>query len=66
MHVYFTRWDQPQQQYQKRLLSAEVQAGLTAEARVLLALDDRLNDEDRHALHGAQQALRNVLVEGKV
>ena len=26
-----------------------------------ILLDDRLNDEDRHALHGAQQALRNVL-----
>ena len=24
--------------------------------------DERLNDQDRHALHGAQQALRNVLV----
>ena len=23
--------------------------------------DDRLNDNDRHALYGAQQALRNVL-----
>jgi hypothetical protein len=23
--------------------------------------DDRLNDSDRHALHGAQQALRHVL-----
>ncbi len=23
--------------------------------------DERLKDEDRHALHGAQQALRNVL-----
>ena len=23
--------------------------------------DDRLKDEDRHALHGAQQALRSVL-----
>jgi hypothetical protein len=23
--------------------------------------DDRLNDNDRHALHGAQQALRNLL-----
>jgi hypothetical protein len=22
---------------------------------------DRLNDDDRHALHGAQQALRNIL-----
>jgi ectoine hydroxylase-related dioxygenase (phytanoyl-CoA dioxygenase family) len=45
MHVYYTRWDQPQQQYQKRWLSAEVQAGLPAEARRLLALDDPLNDE---------------------
>ena len=26
-----------------------------------LLQDDRLNDDDRHALHGAQQALRNVL-----
>ena len=26
-----------------------------------ILLDDRLNDEDRHALHGAAQALRNVL-----
>jgi hypothetical protein len=26
-----------------------------------LLQDDRLNDEDRHALHGAQQALHNVL-----
>jgi hypothetical protein len=26
-----------------------------------LLQDDRLNDDDRHALHGAQQALRHVL-----
>lgn len=26
-----------------------------------MLLDGRLKDEDRHALHGAQQALRNVL-----
>jgi hypothetical protein len=26
-----------------------------------LLQDDRLNDTDRHALHGAQQALRSVL-----
>lgn len=45
MHVYYTRWDKPQQQYQKRLLSAEVQAGLNPQARKLLALDDALNDE---------------------
>jgi hypothetical protein len=26
-----------------------------------MLLDERLNDEDRHALHGAAQALRHVL-----
>jgi len=26
-----------------------------------LLQDDRLNDQDRYALHGAQQALRNIL-----
>ena len=45
MHVYYTRFDQPQQQYQKRWLSAEVQARQSPEARRILALDDRLNDE---------------------
>ena len=45
LHVYYTRWDQPQQQYQKRLLSPEVQAGLSPQAREILALDDPLNDE---------------------
>ncbi len=45
MHVYYTRWGKPQQQYQKRLLSAKVQAGLNAAAREILALDDPLNDE---------------------
>jgi ectoine hydroxylase-related dioxygenase (phytanoyl-CoA dioxygenase family) len=45
MHVYYTRWDQPQQQYQKRWLSSDVQARLSPEARHILALDDPLNDE---------------------
>jgi ectoine hydroxylase-related dioxygenase (phytanoyl-CoA dioxygenase family) len=45
MHVYYTRWDKPQQQWQKRWLSAEVQARLSPEARRVLALDDPLNDE---------------------
>ncbi len=45
MHVYYTRWDKPQQQYQKALLSADVQARLGPEARRILALDDPLNDE---------------------
>jgi ectoine hydroxylase-related dioxygenase (phytanoyl-CoA dioxygenase family) len=45
MHVYYTRWDKPQQQYQRRLLRPEVQERLGAAARRLLALDDPLNDE---------------------
>jgi hypothetical protein len=45
MHAYYTRFDQPQQQYQKRWLSPEVQSRLTPEARRILALDDPLNDQ---------------------
>jgi hypothetical protein len=45
MHVYYTRWDKPQQQYQKKWLSEDVQARLSGEARRILALDDPLNDE---------------------
>jgi hypothetical protein len=45
LHVYYTRCDKPQQQYQKRLLDADVQARLTPEARAILALDDPFNDE---------------------
>jgi len=45
MHVYYTRSDKPQQQYQKRLVRAEVQARLSPLGRRLLALDDPLNDE---------------------
>jgi len=45
MHAYYTRWDQPQQQYQKRWLAAGVQARLSSEARRILALDDPFNDE---------------------
>ena len=45
MHAFYCRSDKPQQQYQKRLLSPEVQSSLTPELRTLLALDDPLNDE---------------------
>ena len=44
MHAFYCRRDKPQQQYQKRLLRPEVQAGLSPELRHLLALDDPLND----------------------
>jgi hypothetical protein len=45
LHAYYTRWDKPQQQYQKALLRPEVQARLTPTQRALCALDDPLNDE---------------------
>jgi len=44
MHGFYCRRDKPQQQYQKRLLRAEVQARLTPDERWLLAIDDPLND----------------------
>ena len=45
LHAFYCRFDKPQQQYQKRLLRPETQAGLSPELRCLLALDDPLNDE---------------------
>jgi ectoine hydroxylase-related dioxygenase (phytanoyl-CoA dioxygenase family) len=45
IHSYYTRWDKPQQQWQKQWLSAEVKAGLSSAAKKILALDDALNDE---------------------
>ena len=44
VHAFYARRDKPQQQYQKQLLRPETQAGLSAELRDLLALDDPLND----------------------
>ena len=44
LHVYYCRWDKPQQQYQKRLLSPEIQARLTPGQRAMCALDDLEND----------------------
>src|SRR5215813_6313248 len=58
MHVYYTRWDKPQQQYQKRLLRPEVQSRLSPAARRLLALDDPLNDELSSQLSGMSGFLK--------
>jgi len=44
MHAFYCRRDKPQQQYQKQLLRADVQAALSPELREMLALDDPLND----------------------
>jgi ectoine hydroxylase-related dioxygenase (phytanoyl-CoA dioxygenase family) len=45
MHVYYTRGDKPQQQYQKAWVRPEVQRRLSPLGRRLLALDDPRNDE---------------------
>ena len=58
MHAFYTRWDKPQQQYQKKLLSPDVQARLRPELRRLLALDDPLNDELSSRFSGASGFLK--------
>jgi hypothetical protein len=45
LHAFYVRRDKPQQVWQKRWLSAELQSKLSPELRWLLALDDPLNDE---------------------
>lgn len=44
LHGFYCRADKPQQQYQKRLIPDDVQAGFTPALRRLLALDDPEND----------------------
>jgi ectoine hydroxylase-related dioxygenase (phytanoyl-CoA dioxygenase family) len=44
VHAFYCRRDKPQQQYQKALLRADVQARLSPGLRRLLALDDPSND----------------------
>jgi hypothetical protein len=58
MHAFYARRDKPQQQYQKKLLSAEVQARLNPGLRKLLALDDPLNDEISSRFSGASGFLK--------
>jgi ectoine hydroxylase-related dioxygenase (phytanoyl-CoA dioxygenase family) len=58
MHAFYTRRDKPQQQYQKKLLSTEVQARLSPSLRKLLALDDPLNDELSSRFSGASGFLK--------
>lgn len=45
LHGFFVRGDQPQQQYQKRLLRPETQARFSPTMRRILGLDDSRNDE---------------------
>jgi ectoine hydroxylase-related dioxygenase (phytanoyl-CoA dioxygenase family) len=45
LHAFYSRWDIPQQQYQKRLIPSELQDRFAPELRKILALDDAYNDE---------------------
>lgn len=58
LHAFYTRRDKPQQQYQKKLLAAEVQHRLSPELRAILALDDPLNDQLSATVTGQSGFLR--------
>ena len=45
LHTFYARWDKPQQQFQKQLLSPRLQESMPPQLRELLALDDPFNDE---------------------
>jgi hypothetical protein len=45
VHAFYCRRDKPQQQYQKQLLAADLQAALPPQLRELLALDDESNGD---------------------
>ncbi len=58
LHAFYTRWDKPQQQYQKKLIRQEVQQRLNPAVRQVLALDDPLNDRLSSAITGQSGFLR--------
>src|SRR6266700_912349 len=58
LHAFYTRWDKPQQQYQKKLIRQEVQQRLNPTVRQVLALDDPLNDRLSSAITGQSGFLR--------
>jgi ectoine hydroxylase-related dioxygenase (phytanoyl-CoA dioxygenase family) len=58
MHSYYTRNDKPQQLYQKKFLSAELQARLSPQLRKLLALDDPFNDDISSRITGLSGFLK--------
>lgn len=58
LHSFYCRRDKPQQQYQKALLSPEVQQSIDLRLRDLLALDDPFNDQLSAAQSGASGFLK--------
>ncbi len=45
LHAFYCRWDKPQQQFQRDMLSEATKAGLSPALRQLLAIDDAYNAE---------------------
>lgn len=45
LHAFYCRWDKPQQQFQRNMLSERTKAGLSPRLRKLLAIDDDYNAE---------------------
>jgi ectoine hydroxylase-related dioxygenase (phytanoyl-CoA dioxygenase family) len=58
LHAFYTRNDQPQQQYQKALLRPETVAALTPLQRRVLAIDDAENDRLSSATTGMSGFLK--------
>jgi hypothetical protein len=58
LHAFYCRYDIPQQQYQKKLIPAELQSRFGPELREVLALDDPLNDELSAPMQRASGFLR--------
>jgi ectoine hydroxylase-related dioxygenase (phytanoyl-CoA dioxygenase family) len=58
LHAFYCRGDKPQQQYQKALIPAEVQARMRPDVRRILALDDARNDEISSQSTGASGFLK--------
>lgn len=45
LHAFYCRWDKPQQQFQRNMLSEGTKASLSPQLRKLLAIDDEYNAE---------------------
>jgi ectoine hydroxylase-related dioxygenase (phytanoyl-CoA dioxygenase family) len=58
LHSYYTRSDKPQQLYQKKFLSPDLQTRLSPQLRKLLALDDPLNDAISSRMSGMSGFLK--------
>lgn len=58
MHAYYTRSDKPQQLYQKKYLTPDLQARLSPPLRKLLSLDDPENDEISSKITGLSGFLK--------